>query len=48
MNGTRLIPGKRGSVTNISLNNFCIDELITSAAFGIVGELYKFYTRMGN
>jgi len=48
LNGTRFIPGERGSITNISLNNFYIDELITSATFGIVQELYEFYKHMDN
>lgn len=46
LNGTRQHPDSRGSISNIDLNNFTIENLVTSAAYGIVEELYGYYREM--
>ncbi len=46
INGTREQPDKRGSITNIDLTNFTIENVVTAAAYGIVEELYDYYREM--
>ena len=42
--GTRFSPDKRGTIVNISLDNFTPDNLILGFLKGISRELYNFYT----
>lgn len=42
-NGTRVDPGKRGSVANISSDNFTPANLILGFLRGLVDELHEFY-----
>ncbi len=44
--GTRTDPQKRGSIQNISLNNFLPEELVFAFLEGIVAELYEFYLKL--
>ena len=46
LNGTREHPDKRGSISNIDLSNFTLQNVVTSAAYGIVEELFGYYQEM--
>ncbi len=46
LNGTRYDPQMRGIIKNIDLDNFTLENIITSAAYGIVEELYQYYQEM--
>lgn len=45
-NGTRCSPEKRGSIKNMSLNNFTPENLILGFLKGISRELYNYYQRL--
>jgi sedoheptulokinase len=45
-NGTRSTPGERGSIHNISVNNFTPENLIVGFLKGICSGLYNFYDHL--
>lgn len=44
--GTRQEPEKRGSISNIDINNLTMPNLCDGVMNGMVGELYDFYQQM--